>query len=641
LAKPVVRLGAVQLAFAIVIVLILGRAAQVQLIRGGDYADYASAQRTDVRVLPAPRGTIFDRNGQVLTRSVERFYVDITPREMEDESEAMELLATELGLSRAQVRRAFRENFGYFDGPFTSMQVEGLRQVDGIHPGVRLERFYPDANLARRVIGHPGAEGRNASGIERMLDTLLVGTPGTYVVIRDSRGGSYESLRRPRVPPTSGHDVYLTLDASLQEIVENALDDALQRYDAESGDVVVMNPRSGEILAVTSLEIDGGTTPNAFTSAFEPGSTAKVFAAAALLVEGLAEPSELIWAEGGTYQTPHRTIHDERKNGWLSLRQVIEQSSNIGIVKFSERLSPEVQYAMLRDFGLGTMTGVEFPSESPGSLDKPHKWSALSGESMAMGYELQVTALQLAQAYSAIANDGVMMHPTLIYRVATPDGGVTYRHVPEPVRRVIPADVARELRTALRGVVYRGGTGETAALKGYEFGGKTGTAWRVGSNGYDPASRTVTFISLFPAEEPQLVMVVKLDKPRSTNTAAMTAAPVTKAVIEQVLAGETGAIDRAVLARQLTLEPNGLAEAPLPSASVSWPQPVAQDPSDSSRVPDLRGMSLRSATRELHNLGLRIQLTGWGSVRSTEPAPGTVVPRGTAVKVVGRERPGR
>jgi cell division protein FtsI (penicillin-binding protein 3) len=640
LAKPAVRLGAVQLVFAIVGALIIGRAAQVQLIRGPEYADSASAQRTEVRVLPAPRGTIYDRTGHVLVRSIERFYIDITPRELDDRESAMQLMASELGVPRSRLRRELRKDYGYLAGPFTSTQIQGLREVDGIYPQLRLERFYPDANLARELLGRPAADGRGAEGIERLLDTLLAGTPGSDVVVRDSRGGAYQSLRRPRIPPIPGHDVYLTIDATLQEIAEAALDDALQRYDAESGDVMVMDPSSGEILAVTSLEIDGGSTPNAFTSAFEPGSTAKVFTAAALLVSGLAEPSELIWAEGGTYKTPFRTIRDDRKNGWLSLRQVIEQSSNIGMAKFAERLSPDVQYQMLRGFGLGTMTGVEFPSESPGKLELPQKWSALSGGSMAMGYELQVTVVQLAQAYSAIANDGVMMHPALIRRITDPNGGVVYTHVPEPVRRVISPEVARELRTALHGVVYRGGTGQTAALHGYEVGGKTGTAWRLGSNGYDRESSTVTFISLFPAKDPQIVMVVKLDEPKSANTAAMTVAPLTKAVIEQVLAGETTALDRAALARPLAIGPKEPIEIPPSAITVPWPQQTPHDSPDSCPVPDVRGMSLRSASRELHALGLRMRVVGWGPVRSTEPAAGTVVPKGTAVKVVGREQRG-
>jgi cell division protein FtsI (penicillin-binding protein 3) len=640
LAKPSVRLGAVQLVFALIAALVIGRAAQVQLVRGADYAAKASAKRTDVRELPAPRGTIYDRTGHVLVQSIERFSVDITKREMEDLDSAMEVVARELGVSRSQLRREFRREFGYFAGPFTSTQVQALRQLDGIHPRLRLERFYPDFNLARQLVGYPSAEGRSAAGIELELDTVLAGTPGSEVVVRDSRGGSYQSLRRPRVLPTPGHDVYLTIDAELQEIAEAALDDAIQRYDAQTGDVMVMNPRSGEILAVTSLKIDGASTASAFTSAFEPGSTAKVFTAAALLVNGVAEPSDLVWAEGGTYETPHRTIHDESENGWLSLRQVIERSSNVGIVKFTERLSPEAQYQMLRDFGLGTMTGVEFPSESPGKLTLPRDWSALTGGSIAMGYELQVTVLQLAQAYSAIANDGVMMHPTLIRRITDPGGKVIYRHVPEPVRRVIPADVARELRTALRGVVYRGGTGETAALHGYEVGGKTGTAWRVGSNGYDRSSRTVTFISLFPANEPQLVMVVKLDDPKGTNTAALTVAPVTKAVIEQVLAGETRALDRAALATPLSIAQAETTEVPTTSTTVPWPQPIVGDSWDSCTVPDIRGISLRSASRELHALGLRMAVAGWGPVRSTEPVAGTVVPKGTTVRVVGSERRG-
>ena len=645
MAKPVVRLGAVQLAFFAMAAIILLRAAQVQLWSGAGYAEQASAQRTAELPQPAPRGTIYDRNGEVLAESIERFRIDLTPSEFDTsrtEEQIINLMAKGLGLSWARIRRELRKRYGYLGGPFSSTQVEELRGINGIHLTSEFERSYRGRRLASVLIGGSGEDGRTGSGIERILDTLLAGTDGRKIVIKDSRGRKYESPARPNLFPVPGHDVYLTLDAGLQEIVEDALYDALQQYDAESGDVVVLEPATGQILALVSREVDGTNTSSAIAAPFEPGSTAKVFAAAALILYERADWADLVWTENGTYVTDHRTITDEHENGWLTLERVIEQSSNIGIVKLSDRLEPEEQYQMLRDFGLGSRTGIEFPTESPGTLARPSSWSGITGQSMAMGYEISVTPLQLAQAYAAIANDGIMMRPTLVREVVAPNGKVVYRHVPEPVRRVVPAWLARELRTALRGVVYEDGTGKSAALEGYEVGGKTGTAWLVGPNGYDRESYTASFTSLFPADDPQIVMVVKLDKPRGSPYAAVNAVPLTKAVLEQVLAAETRVLDRAELADRSGPEGERTVELQSDSpVTIAWPPgPPEGEAADTCRVPDVTGLSLRRAARELHRIGLKMQPRGTGEVSKTDPAPGSLVTRGTVVTVTANG-PGR
>ncbi len=362
-------------------------------------------------------------------------------------------------------------------------------------------------------------------------------------MLRDGQGRRYESPSRLSAFPVPGCDVYLTIDAELQEIVEQALADAVERYDAEGGDVVVLNPETGEILAVASRVVSGASSASAFTSVFEPGSTAKLFVAAALLNDDLVDPRDTVWAEEGTYQLGGRTISDDNPKGWLTLEGVIKYSSNIGIVKFARRLTPAAHYTMLRDFGLGTPTGVEYPTESPGILKPPHQWSGTTPASLAIGYEVAVTVLQLTQAYAAIANDGILIQPTLVREVRTPAGEVAYRHVPEPVRRVVRPEAAAALRAMLHGVVYRGGSGMTAALSSYQLAGKTGTARRAGPQGYISGSTTANFASLFPAHDPQLVMVVRLDDPKGVY-ARLTAAPVTRAVLEQLLAARTGALDR-------------------------------------------------------------------------------------------------
>ncbi|MFQ5703087.1 MAG: penicillin-binding transpeptidase domain-containing protein [Gemmatimonadales bacterium] len=636
MAKPTVRLTAVQAAFVVAIFAIIARAAQVQLIKGKEYSRAAKAQQTDQVVLPARRGTIYDRNGLVLALTVENFHVGVAPNELRHPKRDAVEIARQLGIPRTEVQRQLLRHYAYFRGPFSSAAVQPLHEMKGVHLSSELARFYPGPDLARPIIGWPATKDRQAAGIERMLDSVLTGVDGKAVVLRDRNGRRYESPARLGAFPVPGSDVYLTLDAGLQEIVEDALSDALQRLDAVAGDVVVLNPHTGEILAVASRTMDGRSTANAFTSVFEPGSSAKVFVAAALLSKGLAKLADTVDTEGGTYVMRYRTIEDEHPSQRLSLQEVIEQSSNIGIVKFARALTPAEQFRTLRDFGLGTPTGVEYPSESQGILRRPNTWSKLTSASLAMGYEIAVTPLQLAQAYAVIANDGVLVRPTLIKEVRSYDGRITYQHVTEPVRRAITPEVAAKLRTALRGVVYRGGTGETAALTSYEVGGKTGTAKRAGPGGYIPGSYTANFTSLFPGDSPQLVMVVKLDDPRGAF-ARVTAAPLTRLVLEQILAAETDALDRGRLSR-----PSSAAGRPSiePGEStriqvLRWPLRKNVDSVRERSVPDVTGLTPRAAALKLHGVGLRMHLMGWGPIVSSTPPSGTTVPLGTVVGVTG------
>jgi len=394
-----------------------------------------------------------------------------------------------------------------------------------VHLEPVLNRFYPSPGLAGAVIGRVDNDGRGASGLERTLDSLIAGVPGSAVVLKDRAGREYVSPARVIAGPLAGNDVVLTLDAELQEIAQRALDEALRRMDADGGDVVMLDPATGELLAVASRRRDGTARPSAFTDTFEPGSVAKIFAAAGLLALGRVKPGERVSGEGGRWKLLDRTIVDEEPLPSLTLADAIRVSSNIALVKFARRLEPAEQYGVLRDFGFGAPTGVEFPSEATGRLRPPAQWTRPSAASLAIGYEMSVTPLQLAAAYGAIANDGVLLEPTLLKEVRSPAGDVLYRHRPAPVRRVVTADVARRLRELLHGAAQRG-TGEEGTLATFQIAAKTGTARRVVGGRYAPGEYTASFAALFPADHPQLVVVVKIDNPRKGSYfAAHTAAP--------------------------------------------------------------------------------------------------------------------
>jgi len=634
MAKLAVRLEFVERGVFVALALLAVRAAQVQLLEGRRWAEAAQAQRTERIVLPARRGTLSDRHGTPLALTQETYHVGVAPNELRDPARDGALIARQLGLT-GRWQEALHKRYAYLAGPFSALEVRPLRSVRGVHLEPVVNRFYPAPELARATIGRVGDDGYGASGLEKTLDSLLAGRSGSAVVLKDRAGREYESPARVIAQPIAGHDVELTLDAELQEIAQRALDDALRRMDADGGDVVMLDPATGEVLAIASRQREGTARPSAFIDTFEPGSVAKIFAAAALLALKRVRPGEHVSGEDGIYRLPGRPpITDEDPQPTLTLADAIRVSSNIAIVKFAARLRPAEQYRMLRDFGFGVLTGIEFPGEAAGRLRPPSEWTRPSAASLAIGYELSVTPIQVAAAYAALANGGLLLQPSLIREVRSPEGRVLYRHEPEPVRRAVSPEIAAALRDLLRGVVERG-TGAEAALTNFPVAAKTGTARRVVNGHYAPGQYTASFAALFPADKPQLVLVVKIDNPhKGSYFAAQTAAPVTRSMLEQALAARTVALDRARLstaappATAVPLEDDG---GVVPYV-VPWPyQPDSVGARRRQTVPDVTGLRLREAVRALHRRGFRVALKGWGTAEHTWPAAGDSAATGATV----------
>ena len=651
MAKSTARIAAIQFGFAVGILAVLTRAAQLQIVDAERWEQEASRQRTVKVVLPARRGALYDRNGIPLAITQEFYHVGVAPNELEDIRSAFVLLVRNLGVSAPALDREFqaRKRWIYLHGPFNATQVQALRQVRGIHLTGEFQRFYPSRDLARPIIGGLAPDRSvGAAGLEGALDSLLTGRPGEAVLLKDRAGRRYDSPSRRTRDPLAGNDVTLTLDAELQEIAERGLDDAITDMRAQGGDVVFLDPNSGELLALASRQAASGGAPSAstFTDPFEPGSTAKLFTAAALLMHQRVAPSDAVSGENGVWNMPTtsrgrtRRITDSHvSRGMLTLDRAVQVSSNIAMAKFSQRLRPEEQFEMLRDFGFGTPTGAEFPGESRGILAFPDRWQPMyTRASLAMGYEFAVTPVQLAAAYAAIANDGVLLAPTLVREVRDPEGNVLYRHRPEPIRRVVTSEVAAELREFLREAAGTEGTGERAQLANYSVLGKTGTAVRFVDGRYVPGEYTASFAAIFPADHPQLVVIVKIDNPRGSYYGGLTAAPVTRTMLQQALASRRVAIDRGRLAANDTVAP----VARKPPAAVPGPAPVVitlpyhpPKADETARpVPDVTGRSIREAALALHRRGFRVNLHGLGRIVRTIPAAGENAAPGSSVLVL-------
>jgi cell division protein FtsI (penicillin-binding protein 3) len=652
------RHGLLQLALLLAVGALLGRAFQLQVVQGELWRGRALGQHQDRVQMPAPRGTIYDREGRELVASRTTYEIFVAPTELRDRDAAVRALRSILDLGLKKTRRIAEGERGWIRlGAYSALQKERLEERirQGLHPEPKVERFYPRGQLAAEIIGRVDFAGRGQSGLELSFDSVLTGQPGFGMRQRDATGASAGWLTTTLVPPAPGGDIYLTIDAEMQALAESVLEDAVEETEASGGDLLIIEPKTGEILAAASRRSDVRVPHlTAATEPYEAGSTLKPFTVSALLAEGLAELSDSVNTGSGLYRAAGRTIRDETPHGRLSLAQTLAVSSNVGMAKFAERIPKGVQFSYLRNFGFGTPTGLTYPSESAGLLRRPSEWSAQSRASLAIGYEVAVTPLQLAMAYGALANGGLLVRPQLVREAHSSEGTLRWRMRPEVIRRVVPAQVASQLRDVLARAVTQG-TGRSAGVQGLSVAGKTGTAWRFDDQaGYAGGLYTSSFVGLIPSDDPQLVILVKLDEPSGAYYGGATAAPVMRTAVRGALAGSYWSVPPLMGEPEI---PDNQAGVPAGQAPAGGPFVFALDAPlkraqgendrvalrDAAAVPDVRGLSLRAAAHRLHQAGWRVVVRGGGRVESMEPSVGSMLRRGEHVVLVGNERgpPGR
>ena len=664
------RLGIVHGALALFAAALVLRAGKVQLLDADTWRARATRQHFDAADLPAPRGDIRDAGGRLLVESRELVSLAVAPREVRTaDRKVVRRVLAKAGVDRRIVAQAITPGRKWVPvpGKFLPSDVAPLLGMRGVHASAVVERVMVPSASVRRIVGRVAPDGSPVDGIELALDSLLRGSRGTARELRDGRGRRFGSPTVEGVDARPGHSLTLTLNFALQDIADRALADAVARMGATGGDIVILDPHDGAVLAMASRRPDPRSTAStALSEPFEPGSTVKPFLAAALLERERARPDETVATYGGVMEIEGRTIHDSHKADRMTLREVISHSSNVGIVQFAQRLTPREEFEVLRDAGFGTPTGVPYPAESPGVLREPARWSRQSRASLAMGYEMSVNALQLAAAYAAIANGGELLEPALVREVRDGDDDVVFRHRRRVVRRLMSEPVAREIREMLVETVSSG-TAVDADLATFQVGGKTGTARRVAAGrGYVAKSYTASFVGMFPARDPQYVILVKIDDPVGAYYGGKTAAPVSKVVLEAAIAARDAALDRGMLASRdkAPVAPVGETIAARraravhdsvhpPTYAAAGPATAPAEEVDSGRVPyvltlpasttpaptvvapprpvpDVRGLPLRPAVGALHRAGFKVSLAR-GPEGATAPAAGTMVRPGTVV----------
>jgi cell division protein FtsI (penicillin-binding protein 3) len=510
-----------------------------------------------------------------------------------------------------------------------------LRGVRGVHLELVLQRYHPHGDLARGVLGEL-RDDQGAGGVEDAFDGLLGGITGREVVARDNIGREIPGERVMMIAPRAGGEVALTLDMDLQEIAQQALEEAIELTDAHGGDVVITDPDTGEVLALVSIRGDRTMALSVINTPYEPGSTIKPFTVAGLLQHGLVSLDDTVDVGNGVWEIDGRQLRDTHTLGRISIGDALRESSNIGIAMAAEAFTPGLHYETLRDFGFGGLTGIELSGEAAGTLRRPDRWTDMSGESLAIGYELNATPLQLAMAYGALANGGLLMQPRLISETRGSDGSVIERFGPRVVRRVIAPEVAQQVSNRLVEVVEEG-TGSSARMASFQVAGKTGTARLDSGHGYERGAYYSSFVGFFPADDPQLVVFVGLDRPQGTYYGGAVAAPVTRATMEAALAARVTPLDRSALVRSARRNPATLTSRAVSlfavgDGPVASPIPVpVRDEFGGVILPDVSGLPARVAVRRLHALGLRVVPAGSGDIRATRPPAGSHVLPGDTI----------
>ncbi len=638
---------------------LLSSSAHLQIAEADTWREIASEQhRIETRV-PAERGSIVDRGGTPLALSHETVRIGIAPRELLDRQETAVLLAKALQIPIAEAERmAFDERrWVAVPGHFPPSAGEVLFGHRGVYIERELRRFYTQGAVGRGVLGTVIDEA-GVGGIEQEFETHLRGRFGSGLLARDSGGmpipGEAWEIRAPR----AGGSVVLALDATVQEIAVEVLREALESTQSMGGEVVVTDPRTGEVLAMASLRDGDAGHLGSVTTSYEPGSTLKPFTVAALLRERKATLNDSVDTGSGSWTFAGRTIDDVSSVGTASLRDVLLVSSNIGVAKLAQRLTPTEQYEALRDFGFGVKSGVSLPGETSGTLRRPVAWSGQSPASLAIGYEIAVTPLQMAMAYGAIANGGVLMQPIVVKELKDSEGRSIQEYSPRPIRRVVSRRVAREITDVLVGVVEEG-TGTRARLGSFAVAGKSGTSRAYAEDvGYASRAYLASFVAFFPADDPQLLVFVKLERPSGAYYGGTTAAPVTRAAMEAILAAREPPLDRGALAARArpqqeihevpravpgrTSPPSNFASQVTTVRTLDGPSAdVERESRGEFAVPALDGQSGRAAARRLHALGLEVLWESAGSIAGTDPPAGTPVAAGDTVRLLTYPPPPR
>ncbi len=529
---------------------VVGRAVQLQVLDRSELSEKAAGEYMRAFHKMPRRGTIYDQNHRELAVSIDVSSICAHPKRIASPRRTASALARTLNLKRRPIfqKLSSGKGFVWIRRHAKPKEVSAVKELDldGVDFVTESRRFYPLRTLAAQVIGFCGTDGRGLEGLEYAYDPILSGRESRWTVFKDALGRSF-TVKADSPETKDGYNVVLTIDKNIQHIAERSLSETVERFSAKSGMAVVMAPSTGAVLAMAHVP---QFNPNTFgqyapalrrnrniTDSFEPGSTFKIFLAAAALESGLCTPDSRFDCEEGRYEVGNNVVHDVHAHGPLSIRDILKYSSNIGAAKIGEKIGSKYLFNKLKAFGFGARTGIDCPGETPGSVLSLEKWSDMDSLAICFGQGISVSALQLTTALCAVANGGILMKPYLVQAMTDWQGRLVKSFPPTKLRRVISSETAQSLASMLERVVGKGGTGLRAALRGYRVAGKTGTAQKVDpeAKGYARDKHIATFAGFVPASDPRLAIAVVIDEPKRHYYGGVVAAPVFRLVARESL----------------------------------------------------------------------------------------------------------
>ncbi|MBI9070481.1 MAG: transpeptidase family protein [Melioribacteraceae bacterium] len=622
----------------------------IQVSMHEEYLAKANRQQNKKQIVEPERGSIVDRNKNVLTYTKDdiSFFADVRMLSEKNKKRIADRFAS-----------VFNKDAGYYlDKMNTSKgnvelekktsrsKANKLRDfvVGGLFNTQDFTRIYPYNKLASHVLGYVDEHSNGIAGVEKVFDEYLKGEKGILMLERDVAGRTVSVDDENSQSVINGGTIQLTLNKTYQKILEDEIIDAVDIYGGESAVGIIMNPNNGEILALTNLpdfvpqsygDFSNEELRNrALTDTYEPGSTFKSLVMSILLDKNLVRESQVINTENGSFKFKTARIRDTHKHESLTVRGIIEQSSNIGMVKLVDRVDNESYYKYLRNFGFGNVTSIELPGEADGYLKKPNEYSGISKQFIAQGYEVSVTPLQMITAYSAIINGGDLYKPLLVKNILNSNDKIVESFNPRKIRRVVSKETSAKIKEFMYGVVENG-TAKIAQIKNIEVGGKTGTAERLVNGSYSHSEHNASFIGFFPVDNPQIVCLILVSSPKKSRYGGTVAAPIFKNIAERIIEADPeiipedqrNKIPRNSIKKFFTnLEKEEISETIYSNYAEEKPEPKIKKKTVAKNVmPDLKKLSKRDAISKLIEFGLKYKIVGNGNVVSQSIKAGNKV----------------
>ena len=625
---------------------------QVQVLNGEHYQKEVLKQSHKKQNLPANRGNIYDRDNRPLTRNIIHYTLSVNPSKVINKKEIAEELSKQTGKPKEKYLEKLnsKSKFEYLERNLQRNEL-GLLETK-VFPGLNIERkyrrYYPHENIGAQVLGYTNLDDEGISGIEKDYNNYLKGIPGWVYKTKGWSGKIQHKSGMPFQKSINGSNIQLTIDLEYQSILEEELKKRQEETNSSSATGIIMDPETGEVLAMaTTPGFDnnhfGSTRPEfhrikSITDQFEPGSTFKVVSTVSALYDGLISLNDEFNCENGSFEYHTKKITDHESYSMLTASQIIHHSSNIGIIKIMDQVGRKKLFSMSRDFGFGSKTGINLNGEVSGKLNHYNDWSAVSLGMIAMGHEVGVTAIQLASAYCALANGGYLLKPRIVQQIMDESENIIYSEEPVVLRKIADESTIKSVREMLRGVVVKG-TGKNADIPGWKVAGKTGTAQKWKNGKYSNNDFISNFIGFFPTDNPQLLALIMLDEPSKPFHWGNEGA----AVAFQRIMGRIINMDDTIsppLNDHVASKPEKMIavsekdNAELIKEKLPVSLSTFSRNSNKTKVPEVRGLSMRKTMTILNEFGLKYKINGSGKVYWQSPEPGQVVTKGT-VCIVG------